>query len=158
MVWAECFLQYRLLAIPIHHMTEAYDSQQGTKGRILLIEDDYANRKLIADYLEHCHYTVLGLTDGLQLFQNLENFQPELVLLDIKLPEIDGFTLIQQMGQHEDWRHLPIVVVSGYAFQADQTRALALGARRYLVKPVRIDELQQVIEEELSWSRGQETS
>ncbi|MCG8366906.1 MAG: response regulator [Pseudanabaenales cyanobacterium] len=139
-------------------MTEAHASQKNTKGRILLIEDDYANRKLIADYLEHCHYTVLGLKDGLQLFQNLEIFRPELILLDIKLPEIDGYTLIQQIGQHQDWRHLPIVVVSGYAFQADQRRALALGARRYLVKPVKIDELQQVVEEELRRTREQGTA
>ncbi|MDJ0705034.1 MAG: response regulator [Leptolyngbyaceae cyanobacterium MO_188.B28] len=137
-------------------MTKAYAAQKsskGSKGRILIVEDDYANRILIADYLEHCRYTVLGLQDGLHLFQNLESFQPELILLDIKLPKIDGFTLIQQIQQHVNWRHLPIVVVSGYAFKADQQRALALGARRYLVKPVKIDELQQVVQEELVRSR-----
>ena len=140
-------------------MTEAYASdEESTKGRILLIEDDYTNRKLIADYLEYCNYTVLGLKDGLELFQNLESFRPELILLDIKLPEIDGYTLIQQIRQDQDWRRLPIVVVSGYAFQADQQRALALGARRYLVKPVKIDELQEVVEEELRWAREEGTA
>ena len=139
-------------------MTEAYAVQKSTKGRILLVEDDYANRKLIADYLEYCCYTVLGLQDGLQLFKNLESFRPELILLDIKLPKIDGYTLIQQICQHNDWRHLPIVVVSGYAFKADQRRALALGARRYLVKPVKIDELRRVVQEELVRARGEETS
>ena len=137
-------------------MTEAYASQKSTKGRILLIEDDYANRKLIAEYLEYCHYTVLGLKDGLQLFQNIEAFRPELILLDIKLPEVDGYTLLQQIGQDKDWHHLPVVVVSGYAFLADRERALALGARRYLVKPVKIDELLKVVEEELRWTHEEE--
>lgn len=69
-------------------------------------------------------------------------------MLDLKLPGIDGYTLLEQI-QQSDWQHLPVIVVSAFAFKADRERALNLGARRYLVKPVNLNELKQAIQEEL---------
>lgn len=115
------------------------------ENRILLIEDNASNRQLLSEYLEHCGYEVLGLPDGSLLFQSLEQFQPVLVLLDLKLPGVDGFTLLKQIQQHLQWQHLPIVVVSAYAFDSDRQRALGLGARQYLVKPVNLNQLRQVV-------------
>ncbi|MGD1949398.1 MAG: response regulator [Leptolyngbyaceae cyanobacterium] len=104
--------------------------------RILLIEDDYGNRVLFADFLEHCGYRILPLADGNNCIEIMQEFLPHLVLLDIKLPQIDGLTLIQAIRHHPQFRHLPILVVSGYAFQADRQRAIAAGATDYMVKPI----------------------
>ncbi len=104
--------------------------------RILLIEDDYGNRVLFADFLEHCGYRVLPLADGNNCIEIMQEFMPHLVLLDIKLPQVDGLTLIQAIRQHPQFRNLPILVVSGYAFQADRQRAIAAGATDYMVKPI----------------------
>lgn len=79
----------------------------------------------------------------------MADFQPHLILLDLKLPDIDGYTLIQQLKQAPDWQHVPVIVVSAFAFKADQQRALSLGAVQYLVKPVNLTDLQQAIQKQL---------
>lgn len=113
--------------------------------RILLVEDDYANRTLFAEYLRYCGYHVLALTDGLNLFVHLKDFEPHLLLLDLGLPEISGFSLIQQIRASSTWSTLPVVVVSGYCFNADDQRVRALGAQAYLVKPIRLHDLSQTV-------------
>ena len=104
--------------------------------RILLIEDDYGNRVLFADFLEQCGYRVLPLADGNNCMEMMQEFMPHLVLMDIKLPQIDGLTLIRSIRNHPQFRTLPILVVSGYAFQADRQKALSAGATDYMVKPI----------------------
>ncbi len=106
------------------------------KRRILLIEDDYGNRVLFADFLEHCGYSVLPLADGNNCMEMMREFMPHLVLLDIKLPQVDGLTLIRSIRNHPQFKDLPILVVSGYAFQSDRQRAIAAGATDYMVKPI----------------------
>lgn len=104
---------------------------------------------MLEDYLVFCGYQVLSLAFGSGFFQALRDFQPHLILLDLKLPDIDGYTLLEQMGQSSQWRIIPVIVVSAFAFKADRQRALNLGARRYFVKPVSLRELKQAIEDEL---------
>ncbi|PSB16072.1 response regulator [Phormidesmis priestleyi ULC007] len=117
--------------------------------RILLIEDNEANRRLMSDYLGYCGYEVFALAEGTQIAETLEQFRPQIILLDLKLPMIDGYVLLEQLQQRDDWKQIPTIVVSAYAFQRDQQRALDLGARRYLVKPIRLSQLTDVIREEL---------
>lgn len=117
--------------------------------RILLVEDNDINRLLLGEYLGYLGYQVLELPDGSNFFSALFDFQPHLVLLDLKLPGIDGYTLLQQLQQKPEWQHVPVIVVSAYAFQCEQQRALDLGARRYFVKPVNLPLLQQAIQEEV---------
>ena len=130
-------------------MTTIENSESKSPIRILLIEDNEANQRLMSDYLAYYGYEVLALTDGTQLAATLEQFCPQVILLDLKLPMIDGYTLLEQLKQWDEWKSIPTIVVSAYAFQRDQQRALDLGARRYLVKPIRLSQLTDVIREEL---------
>ena len=110
------------------------------------------NRQMLSDYLDYCGYQVLSLASGSGFFQALADFQPSLILLDLRLPDIDGYTLLEQIKQETKWWHIPVIVVSALAFRADQQRALSLGASRYLVKPVNLPALNQAIQDELdSW-------
>ncbi|HEY9908059.1 MAG TPA: response regulator [Thermosynechococcaceae cyanobacterium] len=118
--------------------------------RILLIEDNEISRLLMTEYLQYCGWEILSLRDGKAFQATMQQFQPHLIVLDLKLPFVDGFTLLAQVQQTPEWLSIPIVVVSAFAFQADQQRAMSLGARRYLVKPVKPLLLSQVISEELS--------
>lgn len=118
--------------------------------RILLIEDNDVNRMLLSDYLNYCGYEVQSLSNGATLFSTIEKFQPELMLLDLKLPDIDGFLLLEQIKQKPDLDKIPIIVVSAFAFKADQEKAMKLGACRYFVKPVNLTELISTIEAELA--------
>lgn len=118
--------------------------------RILLIEDNETSRQLLSDYLEYHGYRVHALADGASWVTVMQQVQPHLVLLDLKLPDIDGFDLLQQLTQQSEWSTVPVIIVSAFAFQADQKRALQLGAKRYFVKPVNLIQLRQAICEELN--------
>lgn len=118
--------------------------------KILLVEDNYLNRQMLEDYLVFCGYQVLSIATGSSIFQVMTDFKPNLVLLDLKLPDVDGYTILEQIRQQADWQGIPVIVVSAFAFKADRQRALELGASRYFVKPVSLGDLKKAIEEELT--------
>ncbi len=118
--------------------------------RILLVEDHYLNRMLLSDYLSYCGYDVQSLSEGSTFFSTIEKFEPDLMLLDLKLPDIDGYSLLKQVQQKPDLSKIPIIVVSAFAFKADQELALSLGARHYFVKPLKLKDLILTIEEQFT--------
>ena len=132
--------------------TEPIASEPASHARILLIEDNDINRRLLSEYLVHFHYEVIDLPDGTDLFGAIAESNPDIILLDLKLPHIDGFQLLSQLSQHPQWSKLPVIVVSAFAFIADKKRALALGARQYFVKPINPMLLREAIEAELEQS------
>ncbi len=119
-------------------------------SRILLIEDDDVNRMLLSDYISYLGYDIQSLSSGSALFSTVEKFQPELILLDLKLPDIDGYLLLEQIQQKPELSKIPIIVVSGFAFKSEQERAINLGASHYFVKPINLTELMLTIETELA--------
>ncbi|MBW4488096.1 MAG: response regulator [Trichocoleus desertorum ATA4-8-CV12] len=133
-------------------MSSGAENSGRSNPKILLIEDNESNRQLLSDYLHYCGYNVLSLAEGAGFFTAIAQFQPHIVLLDLKLPDIDGYTLLEELQQRPEEFRVPVIVVSAFAFQADQRRALGLGARRYLVKPVNLNQLKQAISEELHYS------
>ena len=116
--------------------------------RILLVEDDDANRQMLGDYLTYLGYTVRSVATGSEFSSALRQFQPNLILLDLKLPDVSGYTLLTDLNTNPEWAHIPVIVVSAYAFKADQSKALELGARRYFVKPIELEQLIEAIEQE----------
>ncbi|MBW4470041.1 MAG: response regulator [Stenomitos rutilans HA7619-LM2] len=117
--------------------------------RILLVEDNDISRQLMTDFLRHCGYSINALSNGSTFAREMALFCPHLVLLDLKLPDIDGFAVLEQAQQTTEWAETPIIVISAFAFQTDRERALSLGARQYLVKPVMLPQIQQAIHDEL---------
>jgi two-component system, cell cycle response regulator DivK len=132
----------------LHSIKQTLHSPHGQ--RILIIEDNAVNRMLLSDYLSYCKYSVQSLPEASNFFYTLEVFQPDLIILDLKLPDIDGYTLLEQMQQQSHLSKIPIIVVSAFAFKADRERAIKLGARRYFVKPVNLKELVLAIKEEFA--------
>jgi two-component system cell cycle response regulator DivK len=116
--------------------------------RILLVEDNPISRQLMGDYLEYQGFSVLGLGEGSSFMATVTEFRPHLILLDLKLPDVDGYTLLEQLRSRLEWETLPVIVVSAYAFQTDQQRAFSLGVRQYLIKPVNLSQLKQAITQE----------
>ena len=108
------------------------------------------NRQLLEDYLVVFGYQVRSLAGGEGFFPTVADFQPHLILLDLRLPDIDGYTLLEQIQQGADWQYIPVIIVSACAFSSDQQRARSLGASRYFVKPVNLNDLRQAIQDELA--------
>lgn len=116
--------------------------------RILLVEDNEVHCLLTEDFLVHQGYDVLSLRDGAGFLTAIADFKPDIVLLDLKLPKIDGFSLLEKLRCSE-WRSLPVIVLSAYAFEREKQKALALGVQCYLTKPVNLKSLAQVVEREI---------
>jgi CheY-like chemotaxis protein len=133
-------------------MATASSPDSNLSIRILLVEDNDVSRQLMSDFLISCGHHVLCLADAKSFVAAMAHFRPNLILLDIKLPLVDGYTLLEQLQKTPEWVDIPVIVISAYAFRADRQRALNLGARRYLVKPVKLADLTQAIEDVVDYS------
>ncbi|MEL6882759.1 MAG: response regulator [Cyanobacteria bacterium J06607_10] len=111
-------------------------SEREQPGRVLILENDTSNRILFADYLEQCGYSVFPLANEQKIFEALERFQPDVLILNLKMPFGNGFSVIAQLRSQPQWQTLAILVVSGYTLASDQQKAYQLGANAYLTKPV----------------------
>ena len=121
-------------------------------ARILFIEDNEFHREVVAEYLNSKGYETLSLANGLNFRDCLEGFQPDLILLDIRLNiGADGFELIKQLRRSR-WSALPVIIFSAYSFPSDKQKAQELGVRHFLVKPTILSKIYQVIAEELNAS------
>ena len=103
---------------------------------ILIVEDHPLNLELVVDLLEAAGYTVLQAEDGLGLLERVRAEQPDLILLDLQLPGVDGFTLARQLTADPATRQIPILAISAYARPEVQMRALAAGCAGFLAKPL----------------------
>ena len=121
------------------------------QGRILIVEDDNMLAKVIADNLRFAGYEVSAAGDGRDAVARLRTFQPDLVLLDLMLPDRNGFELCGLMRQGG---RTPIVILSARAQKADKLRGLKLGADDYLTKPFDLDESLARIQAVMRRSRG----
>jgi DNA-binding response OmpR family regulator len=119
-------------------------------GRILIVEDDNMLAKVIGDNLRFAGYEVSTAADGHDAVARLRTFQPDLVLLDLMLPDRSGFDLCGVLRQGG---RTPVVILSARAQKADKLRGLKLGADDYLTKPFDLDELLARIQAVLRRSR-----
>ncbi|MCO3059765.1 response regulator, partial [Pseudomonas aeruginosa] len=101
---------------------------------LLIIDDDEVVRESLAAYLEDSSFKVLQATNGLQGLQIFESEQPDLVICDLRMPQIDGLELIRRI--RETASETPIIVLSGAGVMNDAVEALRLGAADYLIKPL----------------------
>lgn len=117
----------------------------GSILRILLIEDNDISRQLMSDFLIDSGYDVMAMAEASSLATVMTQFAPNLILLDLKLPGVDGYQILQDLQKTPTWQAIPVIVVSAFAFESDRNRALELGAKQYLVKPIKLSELTQAI-------------
>ncbi len=106
---------------------------------ILYVEDDETLRFITVDNLERRGFRVEACTDGLEGYAAYLREKPDLCLLDVMLPEVDGFTLARKIRQTD--HETPIIFVTAKTLQEDKIEGLVLGADDYIVKPFSIEEL-----------------
>lgn len=113
---------------------------------ILIAEDNAVNRELLRELLELRGYSVLEACDGQEALEMVERTQPEILLLDIGMPILDGFAVIRRIRENPRLATLPVVAVTAYAMQGDQERILSSGFDGYLSKPVNASSLTQELD------------
>jgi CheY-like chemotaxis protein len=104
--------------------------------RILVAEDNAVNRELLRELLELRGYTVLEACDGQEALNAIKQAPPDLLLLDIGMPVLDGFAVIRRLREDARLARLPVVAVTAYAMRGDRERILNSGFDGYLSKPV----------------------
>jgi two-component system cell cycle response regulator DivK len=107
--------------------------------RILYIEDDFANRLLIRRVLMAEGYELLEAENGLSGYDMAMSQKPDLILMDINLPDIDGYECASRIRKNELIADIPIIALTANAMIGDRERAMAAGCNGYISKPVDID-------------------
>ncbi|MGF7155918.1 response regulator [Novosphingobium gossypii] len=113
--------------------------------RILVVEDNDLNRKLFCDVLRSQGYAVEPCADGLDALDRARQFVPNLVIMDIQLPNVSGLDLIEAAKNDPVLRSIPVLAVTAYAGKGDEERIREAGAEGYLAKPVSIGPFMQAV-------------
>lgn len=121
---------------------------------ILLIEDNEQNRYLLTFLLEQHGFRVLAVADGPRGIEAARAHLPDLILLDIQLPTMDGYAVARALRQHEALQATPIVAVTSYAMPGDREKALEAGCVGYVEKPIDPDTFVAEMERVLDAPRG----
>jgi CheY-like chemotaxis protein len=117
--------------------------------KILIAEDNATNRELFRELLEARGYAVDEACDGPEALRMLEQTQPDLLLLDIGMPVLDGFAVVRAIRESPRLAALPVLAVTAYAMQGDRERILSSGFDGYLSKPINakllVEELERLL-------------
>lgn len=116
------------------------------KAKILVIEDNEQNMYLTTFILEKHGYTVYQAWNGQAGLELVAQIKPDLILLDIQLPEMDGYAVARELRQISTSAHTPILAVTSYAMAGDRERILAAGCDGYLEKPINPDTFMAEVE------------
>lgn len=114
--------------------------------KILLVEDNEANRDMLSRRLQRKGYRVITAQDGKQGYFLARGDMPDLILMDISLPEMDGWEVTRLLKSNESTCHIPIIVLTAHALVSDREKAFEAGCDDYDTKPVDFTRLSEKIE------------
>ena len=113
---------------------------------VLIADDKATGRELVRTVLEKEGFTVIEASDGLEAVRAAEENQPDLIILDLHMPGLDGFGVIQQLRRDQRFAATPIMALTASAMQGDRERALSVGFTGYVTKPIRLGALRGEVE------------
>jgi two-component system cell cycle response regulator DivK len=103
--------------------------------RILIVEDQEDNRRILRDLLTSAGFEWLEATTGEEGVLQAETHRPDLILMDVQMPVLDGYEATRRIKANDELRHIPIIVVTSYALSGEDAKARAAGADAYVAKP-----------------------
>lgn len=106
------------------------------RGKILIAEDDICQLDIFKHDFEDAGYTVLGFTDGADVVDMVHKEMPDVVILDIQLPRVDGWEIARRLNSNHETRHIPVVIVSGLSLEEAKGHVMLHGCIDFLEKPV----------------------
>ena len=102
---------------------------------ILVVEDQADNRRILRDLLGNAGYELVEAESGEEALTAVETKRPDLILMDIQLPVMDGYEATRRIRSKPELRSIPIIAVTSYALAGDEAKALAIGCNAYVAKP-----------------------
>lgn len=125
---------------------------------LLIIEDNEQNFYMMRFLLERSGFRVIGAEDGREGIDKALRYRPQAILLDIQLPEMDGYAVASELKKYVEMEDVPIIAVTSYAMVGDRERILAAGATAYIEKPINPDTFVSEIASHLQRNRDHKES
>lgn len=122
--------------------------------RVLIVDDNLMNLELVSFLLHADGIEVVSVPDAHSALRDIHAFQPDLVLMDIQLPDIDGLTLTRQLKADPSTRDIKVVAFTAYAMKGDEARMLDAGCDGYIAKPIEISSFTTTIRNHLAKNRS----
>ncbi len=113
---------------------------------VLVVEDNDLNRKLFHDVLEAGGYNVLQAKDGMEGWRMARAHRPDLILMDIQLPEVSGLEVTKWLKDDETLKSIPVIAITAFAMAGDEDKILKGGCDAYIVKPISVSNFLQTVE------------
>ena len=123
----------------------------GTKAKILLVEDNEMNMDMLKRRLVRKGFEVVTATDGEQSIKMVTTESPDLVLMDVGLPGIDGWEATELIRANESTKNIPVIAITAHAMAGDREKAIEVGCNEYETKPIDFARLIGKIEDLLNW-------
>jgi two-component system, cell cycle response regulator DivK len=118
--------------------------------RVLIVEDNDLNMKLFHDLLEAHGYATLQTKDGMEALKLARQHHPDLILMDIQLPEVSGLEVTKWIKEDDDLKAIPIIAVTAFAMKGDEEKIREGGCEAYIAKPISVANFLQTVERFLS--------
>lgn len=118
--------------------------------RVLIVEDNDLNMKLFHDLLEAHGYDTIQTKDGLEALRLAREFRPDLILMDIQLPEVSGLEVTKWIKEDDELRAIPVIAVTAFAMKGDEEKIREGGCEDYIAKPISVASFLQTVERFLS--------
>lgn len=106
--------------------------------KVLVVEDNELNMKLFCDLLEAYGYETVKSRDGLGAIDTAREHQPDLIIMDIQLPEVSGLDITRWIKDDDELAHIPVLAVTAFAMRADEQRVREAGCEAYMSKPIQM--------------------
>ena len=123
---------------------------QAIRKRVLIVEDNELNMKLFNDLLEAHGYFTLQTKDGVEALRMARTHRPDLILMDIQLPEVSGLEVTKWLKEDDELRSIPIIAVTAFAMKGDEQKIRDGGCEAYIAKPISVASFMSTVERFLS--------
>jgi two-component system, cell cycle response regulator DivK len=113
--------------------------------KVLVVDDNPVSRELIREVLEAPDLEILEVPDGKAALQSIAELHPDVVLMDIQMPVLDGFAALRELRKDPSFRKLPVLAVTAFAMRGDREKAQRAGFDAYITKPIDGAELERLV-------------
>ena len=119
------------------------------KKKILIVEDNELNMRLFNDLLEAHGYEIIQARQGIEALKQARQHLPDLILMDIQLPEISGLEVTKWIKEDEELKTIPVIAVTAFAMKGDEQRIRESGCEGYIAKPISIGSFLETVKKQL---------
>jgi len=124
----------------------SFERKAGNGKTVLIVEDNELNMKLFHDLMEAHGYNILQTRDGMEALKLARAHRPDLILMDIQLPEVSGLEVTKWIKEDDDLRSIPVIAVTAFAMKGDEEKILQGGCEAYIAKPISVTNFLKTVE------------